>query len=74
MDGKLARFVAVAMVVVLMLPVIYAGAYLALVERPRLADPYFPKSARYRLGGEFSETFFAPLNSMDRQLRPSYWE
>jgi hypothetical protein len=36
--------------------------------------PTLERCADYRLGGAVAESIFAPLESLDRRLRPAYWE
>ena len=31
------------------------------------------READYESGGQFSQTFFAPIHYIDRQIRPTYW-
>ena len=74
---------AYAIVVLVVLAAIYGGAYLAIMQRddyltsgvsltpaPYVVYPYVV----YRIGGEWSETFFAPAHEVDRCLRPDLWE
>jgi hypothetical protein len=59
-----------AMAVILLLPALYVGSYLALL------DPYGVTQAlpaHYRFGGDCARWTFYPINLLDRQLRPSYW-
>jgi hypothetical protein len=56
-----------------LLPVLYVGTYLALVK-PGLTISYGNRPpSPYRCGGELAETFFWPLEQIDRRLRPSAW-
>ena len=62
-------------IVLLLLPVVYVGSYLALVK------PYtgayldgFPLAPSYRWGGYLAARFFWPLEQIDRKLRPHTWE
>lgn len=54
-------------IVLLLLPVMYVGSYLAMVVPAGLNDPFeFP-------GGQFCATAFWPLEQFDRKLRPEHW-
>jgi hypothetical protein len=66
-------------IVLLLLPVLYVGSYLALVTPngqrmvwfgPDVAT--YPKQS-YRWGAQLSERIFWPLEQIDRQLRPHAW-
>jgi hypothetical protein len=64
-------------IVLLLLPVLYVGSYLALVvPRGVATQPNLRRSSftiawrRYRLGGQASEFLFWPLEQIDRKLRP----
>jgi len=63
-------------IVLLLLPVLYVGSYLALVD-PR--GFYIPPSGlaveftHYRFGGDLADVFFWPLEQIDRRLRPVAW-
>ena len=58
-----------------LLPLLYVGAYLALVQRTeerlgytgRFRFPY------YRVGGETAKRIFAPLHEVDQRVRKRYW-
>ena len=64
------RFTAVILV---LLPIGYLVSYLMLVkhdipgsELPRMDD-------RYRLGNDYAEVLYWPLEQIDRKLRPAAW-
>jgi hypothetical protein len=68
-------------VVLLLLPVLYVGSYLVLLQR--IALPVSVLSGRpvpimnvaaYRIGGQYAKAFFWPLEQIDRRLRPGAWE
>ena len=74
--------------VLLLLPVLYVGSYLALVcpqqiivtkwHRPVSNGPFTDDdfdlyAAHYRLAHETAERVFWPLEQLDRKLRPSAW-
>ena len=65
--------------VLLLLPVLYVESYFALVvprgiDQPEPADPWaIPPEVHYRVGGTVSATIFAPLEAVDRRLRPDAW-
>ena len=50
---------------ILLLPLVYVGSYLAMVV-PGAAMPYVG-------GSEAAQRFFWPLEQIDRKLRPSAW-
>ena len=59
---------AIAVVVVLL--VLYGGAYLALSTKVELD---FGTYVDYRFGGEWSATIFEPAHDVDRFLRADFW-
>jgi hypothetical protein len=64
--------------VILLLPVLYVGSYLALVvRRPMvmvsLTFPTQYSADYYRVGGDYADTFFWPLEQIDRRLQPEAW-
>jgi hypothetical protein len=54
-------------ILLLVLPVLYVGSYLALV----VPDGSLPSD--YRWGGETAEKIFWPLMRIDRKVRPAEW-
>lgn len=64
--------VAVAGVLAL-LGLAYVGSYLVLLSP--MPSPWLgePNDAAYRAGGRTAETAFAPLEWLDRRVRPGYW-
>ena len=65
-------------IVLLLLPVLYVGSYLALVVP---GDPWIRESygnqtppVLYRLGGDRAEWFYCPLEQIDRKVRPCAWD
>jgi hypothetical protein len=69
--------IAIALLLVL-LPCLYVGSYLALVERTRILtlnsfkQPEFAET--YRAGDKAAYWFYKPVNLVDRRLRTSYWD
>ncbi|WP_254509708.1 hypothetical protein [Anatilimnocola floriformis] len=63
-------------IVLLLLPALYVGSYLALVLPEGVvhdtADPAVRVHGYYRLGGP-TDLLYAPLESVDRKLRPNAW-
>jgi hypothetical protein len=64
--------------VLLLLPVLYVGSYLALVvPQGRMVMETKPnihfKIYQYRFGGEFPHYFYWPLQQIDRKVRPAAW-
>jgi hypothetical protein len=66
-------------IILLLLPVLYVGSYLGLVERVYFSATYNGEegifvAADYRLGGSFAACVFWPLLQIDQTLRPGAWE
>jgi len=65
--------------IVLFLPVLYVLSYLAIVNppqgrvRPLTVDQFLLGGENYRCGGNKAESFFWPLEQIDRKLRPDAW-
>jgi hypothetical protein len=59
---------AVALLLLILTPTAYTGAYLGLVK----VSPY--GGPEYRLGGEMSEKVFAPAHQVDVKVRKETWE
>jgi hypothetical protein len=79
----------VVAIVLLVLPVLYVGSYVALlrpatstftatigIQTPTgpIGIDVSPANSNYRIGGEWPATLFWPLEKADRKLRPGYWE
>jgi hypothetical protein len=66
--------------VLLLLPVLYMGSYLALaLPGGRVVVPGGPQllsvyASNYRADGQWPWRIFWPLEQIDRQLRPGEWE
>ena len=69
-------------IVLLLLPVLYVGSYLALVipgGRLVVPDPSVRQTAqpiyvsRYRADGRWLARFFWPLAQIDQRIRPDSW-
>ncbi len=67
-------------VVVLLLPTLYVGSYMALVQQsaadiapPDGRPPFAAVIPNYRVGGTYAETFYRPVEQFDRALRPNTW-
>jgi len=68
-------------IVLLLLPVLYVGSYLALVVPAGVQHPG-PTQAfstpvifdNYRCGGSWSDRLFWPLEQIDRKVRPGAWQ
>jgi hypothetical protein len=78
MNDQRATVVPLAIVgLLLLMPALYVGSYLALVVRApsmlRNTDNKFEYVEGYRLGDDAARAFYRPLNGADRHLRPSYW-
>ena len=69
----------IAIVLLLLLPALYVGTYLALVKPPfgemRVVSLKQWKAGgiHYRFGGRMADRFFWPLGFCDRRLRPDAW-
>jgi len=66
--------------VLLLLPVLYVGSYLALVRPPGVFAVRVNKGIMtgsyfecYRCGGEVTGRVFWPLEQIDRRVRPGAW-
>jgi hypothetical protein len=66
-------------IVLLLLPVLYVGSYLALVVpggdigTENATGYYYIRGGQYRVDGERIERLFWPLEQIDRKLRPGAW-
>ena len=69
---------ALVAVVMLMLAFTYLGAYLFLVRAEPLEAMHgygpWTRSPRYTFGGQYAESLFSPLQTIDKQIRKRYWE
>lgn len=75
----------IVVILLLLLPVLYAGSYLALVVPEGdlvtvpVDGPGYPFTQmlvgvrHYRMGGSRSQAFFWPLEQIDRKARPEAW-
>jgi len=66
-------------VVLLLLPVLYVGSYLALVVPESewlftVPEDVFSEPRRYRIGSTYAELCFWPVHRIDVQLRPTTWK
>jgi hypothetical protein len=63
--------------VLLLLPVLYLGSYIALVDpyvdSDRPIASFVGGNYNYRYGGRMTPRFFWPIEQIDRQLRPHMW-
>jgi hypothetical protein len=69
----------VSAILLLLLPVLYVSSYLVLVvRRPivavSLTYPTQYSADYYRVGGDYAEVFYWPLEQVDRKLRPNGWD
>ncbi|WP_254514018.1 hypothetical protein [Anatilimnocola floriformis] len=64
-------------IVLLLLPVLYVGSYLVLVQpgEDRLERVSMDRIAfrNYRMNGDWPSRIFWPLEQIDRKLRPGVW-
>jgi hypothetical protein len=61
--------------ILLLLPVLYVGSYLVMVDPMtlRVTSGGTVTDVNYRDGGRFAECFFWPLEQVDRKVRPGAW-
>jgi hypothetical protein len=59
---------AAALLLLILTPVSYTGAYLSLVTVSPSGEP------EYRLGGKHAEQFFEPAHQVDVKVRKETWE
>ncbi|WP_254513208.1 hypothetical protein [Anatilimnocola floriformis] len=67
----------VVAIALMLIPVLYVGSYLALVNPSGYAfatEDNRIRPCNYRLGGEFSAWAYLPLETIDRYLRPHRWD
>jgi hypothetical protein len=69
-------FAPIIAAVLLLLPVLYVGSYLAVVVPSPfpVKSKYFPPEYSYRCGGEWAYRIFWPLEQIDRRVRPGAWD
>ncbi|WP_425617883.1 hypothetical protein NA78x_001573 [Anatilimnocola sp. NA78] len=64
-------------IVLLLLPVLYVGSYLALVNvSADEKEAFFARQRNvgaYRVGSKLASRFFWPLEQIDRKVRPEAW-
>jgi hypothetical protein len=71
------RMPLVAAILLLLLPLLYLGSYgLLVVRQPGYSVTKFSPAEEdnYRLGGALAQTFYWPLEQLDRRVQPSAWE
>lgn len=68
-------------IVLLVLPMLYVGSYLALVVPGSVLVPVTGRIGKsgflvrwYRYGGDWADRAFWPLEQMDRKARPTAWK
>ncbi len=55
-------------------PLLYVGSYLALVRRNEEGLQYIPMQPDYGDVPRIVPWIFGPIHSIDRKVRPDYWE
>jgi len=60
--------------ILLLLPVLYVGSYLALVEPGPRNGWGNARYRTYRVSDEFCVRFFWPVEQIDKRVRPRAWE
>jgi hypothetical protein len=78
MNDRRTNAAPIAIAVLLAVPLLYVGSYFALVEVSDGAilntDNEWAWVEKYRVGTIAARVIYKPLNWVDRQLRPSYWQ
>ena len=75
-DRKSPLWVVVVMLV--LVPILYVGSYLAIVLLSAILVPVTGQRGsydirHYRLGGDYAEAIYWPLEQLDRRVRPHSW-
>jgi hypothetical protein len=80
MKEKRSTAVPAILAVLLLLPLVYVGSYLALLKpQPgsiawsSWANLSVRRIADYRWGGDYARAAFRPIHSVDQLVRPGYW-
>jgi hypothetical protein len=77
MEHKRSTAAPIAIAVLLLLPVLYVGSYLALLDPQESPDHSGLGVMRIRrygiLDGNLIDNFYRPANWVDEKIRPSYW-
>ena len=60
-------------IVLLLLPALYVGSYLAMMDHQPLAPFNRIRAANFRFGGNAAHYFYLPLIWIDSKVRPAYW-
>jgi hypothetical protein len=78
--SKPRSFAPIVAAILLLLPVLYVGSYLALVNPEGLmiaeesaGGMAFGKVYHYRVESDWPAVFYWPLEQVDRQVRPASW-
>ena len=76
-EAKRPSAILIVVGLLLLLPFLYVGSYLALVVRDRSirinTDHEVEYDEAYRIGSSIARPVFWPLNGLDRQVRHGYW-
>jgi hypothetical protein len=67
-------FAPIIAAILLLLPVLYVGSYLALVKPGPRYGWGSALHPTYRVADRFCTRFFWPLEQVDRKLRPNKWD
>ena len=75
-DRKSPLWIVVVMLV--LVPILYVGSYLAMVLPSGILVPVADQRGsydirHYRLGGDYAEAIYWPLEQLDRRVRPHSW-
>ena len=78
MDEKRTSGIWTGVLMLVALPLLYVGSFLALLKP---SEPFLEPSkgnfilrkAEYRFGGAFSHAVFQPLLKVDWRIRPTFW-
>jgi hypothetical protein len=58
---------------IVLMGVLYVGAYFAMVDRGSNIL-FYGWTPEYRFGGSAAETIFAPIHEVDRHVRAEFWD
>lgn len=67
----------IVIAILFLVSMLYVGSYLALVDPPDLQKfsrrIWNDRSLNYRFGGKWVDSFYWPLEQLDRKVRPGKW-
>ena len=79
MDQSRSNWQPLLVVLLLLLPLLYLGSYLALVTPAETitsgtSSDFSFECSNYRFAHQYGQYFYSPLEQIDRTLRPKKWE